>query len=192
MNELMKKLDVAYKVYKQANEHFIKARLLNREIEEREGKNKHTGIMVTAVIISIFIGLGIEIPILSYAPIVIVVGLIVAYKKKVGMENKAFAKEKQKLIDQENAAGQKILQDNAQVFSFLPINYVNYPAISSIRTIIQQGRAKTLPEALNLYDEQKHREDMKSAQREMQDLLYAQCVELQGLQYEVNELKRRS
>jgi hypothetical protein len=108
------------------------------------------------------------------------------------MNDKVFAKEKQKLIDQENAAGQKILQDNAQVFSFLPINYVNYHTISSIRTIIQQGRAKTLPEALNLYDEQKHREDMKSAQREMQDLLYAQCVELQGLQYEVNELKRRS
>ena len=101
------------------------------------------------------------------------------------MNDKVFAKEKQKLIDQENAAGQKILQDNAQVFSFLPINYVNYHTISSIRTIIQQGRAKTLPEALNLYDEQKHRE-------EMQDLLYAQCVELQGLQYEVNELKRRS
>ena len=188
----MKKLDVAYKVYKQANEHFIKARLLNREIEEREGKNKHTGIMVAAVIISIIIGVEMGNTILSFAPIVIVVGLIVTYKKKVGMENKVFAKEKQKLIDQENAAGQKILQDNAQVFSFLPINYVNYPAISSIRTIIQQGRAKTLPEALNLYDEQKHREDMKSAQREMQDLLYAQCVELQGLQYEVNELKRRS
>ncbi len=199
MNDLMKKLDVAYTVYEQANEYFVKARLLGREVQKREdGYGKHRVISWCMVFGAWFIGYFLEYigllkgGLISAMFIYLPIPVAIAYRMKIKMANKNFANSQQVLIDKENAAGQKILQDNARVFDFLPNNYVNLPAISSIRSIIQQGRAKTLPEALNLYDEQKHRQDMASRQRDLQDLLYAQYTELQGLHYDVKEIKRRS
>lgn len=92
------------------------------------------------------------------------------YPKNVALyENKA--KENRTIADQ-------IAEDNAEILAVLPLKY-RYPLASNyIVELFANGRAATLPEALDKYDEQLHRWKIEHA---MQQELALQAAQLQVL-----------
>ena len=87
-------------------------------------------------------------------------------------------------------AGEKFAEKNGHVLKFLPNQYRNLQATSYMLMAVKNGRADTLKEAINLYEEQLHRWRLEDAARqsaEAQEYLALAVEELSARQAETND-----
>jgi hypothetical protein len=82
--------------------------------------------------------------------------------------------------------GISILRQNGEALAFIPESY-RYPlAVSWFVKFAQEGRAPTMQDALDRYDEQQHRWRMENAQRNMLQLQQQQMNQLNAIRSDIN------
>ncbi len=85
---------------------------------------------------------------------------------------------------------ERFAKDNRQWLEYLPAQYRNLQASSYMLMAVKNGRADTLKEAINLYEEQLHRWKLEDAARqsaEAQEYLALAVEELSARQAETND-----
>lgn len=88
--------------------------------------------------------------------------------------------------DELHAKAISVLQDNVDKLAFIPEEY-RYPlAVSYLIKYLQEGRAQTLQDALDRFDEQQHRWKMESAQQQMLQLQQQQSNQLNAIRRDIN------
>lgn len=95
----------------------------------------------------------------------------------------------EKEISKITEAGQLFIKSNQNLIEFLPNSYRNIQATSYMLLAIKNGRADTLKEVFNLYEEQLHRWKLEDAARqsaEAQEYLLLAVEELNAQQAETN------
>lgn len=83
----------------------------------------------------------------------------------------------------------KFVEENIHLIEFLPMQYRDLQAVSFMLLAVANGRADTLKEAINLYEEQLHRWKLENAVQqslEMQEYLAMAVDELNSQQAETN------
>ena len=65
-------------------------------------------------------------------------------------------------------------EKNIHLYECVPAKYRNSRAVSNLYSLVNDGRADTLKEAINMYEEQKHRRQIEDEERERQEELLAQ------------------
>ena len=75
---------------------------------------------------------------------------------------------------QERATAEQIVSEGHRYLSLIPDNYWYPQATEYIASVVQSGRANTVPEALAMYDEQLHRWNMEDAQMQILNEVQAQ------------------
>ena len=75
---------------------------------------------------------------------------------------------------QERTTAEQIVSEGHTYLSVLPDDYWYPQATEYIASVVQSGRANTVPEALAMYDEQLHRWKMEEAQMQILNEVQAQ------------------
>ncbi len=182
MEELLNRLYTADKICRQANDHFVQAQQLleqanQKKVVELRSKKKIAilagviaPIILEQITHALFSPLVRLLPLLSgifsilnlvvfWGSIGIVVAVYFAYKKK--LERECMEAEQQAALEQE--AGQKILQEHQEELSVIPVDCLYPLATEYLIKMLESGRAETLKEALQLFDEQLHRWNMEAS-----------------------------
>ena len=92
-------------------------------------------------------------------------------------------------IEEIKEAMEKFGETNKHLLAFLPSKYRNLEATSYMLMVVSDGRAETLKEAMNLYEEQLHRwkmEDLAQKNAEIQEYMADALDELNARQAETN------
>lgn len=199
---IIDKLTNAQNILEKANIHFKKAYEYKKEVDTYVSNNLRRFsfliVLVVCYLLKVFIskialailpdmvalGIAMFLGLLMYIPPIICFLV-------VRSNNKKYAASKQKFIDEENAKGRKVMQDNVSALNFLPPAYVDKTAIFCIKSYLVKGQAADLNGAIDLYEEQKEQQRIRDRDNEMLNLMYAQYEQIQGLQYEVNRLKNQ-
>lgn len=80
-----------------------------------------------------------------------------AYNKKYENEIKPQIEETQRNTDALTKKAEQFISENIHYIEFLPMQYRNLQAVTFMYLAVGNGRADTLKEAINLYEEQLHR-----------------------------------
>ncbi len=197
MNELLQQLKAADRVCQSANEHYVKADQMESQISEVNGKIKKAKIKWIAIgliawwffggIISmIYTAINIMI-IQLIGVILIIVGIVMDVKfcrGKYIKEKEGFDSEIaniQRQVQAERNIGQQIFEDNIAAMEFLPSDYWYPMATDYLVKTVQTGRASTLAEALDKFEEQLHRWKIEEANSQMVAMQQQQTAYLSSI-----------
>jgi len=114
------------------------------------------------------------------------------FKERRDHLDASIEEEKESILEITKAA-EKFAEENRYLLDVIPQQYRNLQATSYILVAVKNGRADTLKEAINLYEEQLHRWRLESAARqsaEAQEYLARAVEELSAQQEETNERLR--
>ena len=152
-----------------------------------EYNNKKQGSKKAILIIGIYLGLCALSSIMTRSLTYLLPGLVISLIASVILRNKIFfdeSSEDNKLrhaniegrskIDE----GTNILEQNANIISVLPGDYIYPRATDYIARMVSAGRVGTIAEALSMYDEQMHRWQMEDAQNAILQQQMKQNAEL--------------
>ena len=107
----------------------------------------------------------------------------------INRKNKKYKDEYNAKINEANELynrGVSILRENEDTLAFLPEDY-RYPlAVSCFIKYALEGRAPTLQDALDRFDEQQHRWKMEEAQQQMLKMQQQQMNQLNAIRRDVN------
>ena len=140
---------------------------------------------------------------LAIGAVTLIIGYFISYKLYKSFDNLLVNKtehskeeferlnmELDEYCEKNNAAGKT---------NFLPKEYMYSDAIRSFISYLENQRADTLKEAINLYEETLYREEMRNIQlqrgeeiRNMQNQLNSQADYMRSMEYDVNSAKRRA
>ncbi len=184
MNELLQKLKAADRVCQSANEHYVKA----EQIES--STSKFSGMIKPAKIIWIIIGFIVSWLVGDMLPnngfiqvvgfVVVVILAIICYRKTKEIINSKIAKIQEQAQAERNIA-QQIFEDNIATMEFLPSDYWYPLATEYLIKAIQIGRASTLPEAIDKFEEQLHRWKIEEANSQMLAMQQQQTAYLSSI-----------
>ena len=96
-------------------------------------------------------------------------------------------------LKEANAALKKFHEENSELVAFLPKQYANLEAVSFMLVAIHSGRADSLKEVYNLYEEQLHRwklEEAANQSAQAQEYMNIAIDELNAKQAQTNNLLR--
>ena len=158
--------------------------------EERDERNKIPGIIgmigtgvffiflafvAVGLILSLFVDISYLLGSISYA-ILMGIGYLLKitgkkledknnerFKRKIDTEVKPIADEANKKIEKLKQIMENFVNENLHYIEFIPIKYRNLEAVSYMFIAASNGRADTLKEAINLYEEQLHRWNLEMA-----------------------------
>lgn len=192
MNELLQKLKAADRVCQSANEHYVKADQIESPISELSGKIKKAktkwiiiGIVAWAIIAYLLESMARHIPFLGdtfmFIMLAVVVVLsIICYRKEKEAINSKIAKIQEQAQAERNIA-QQIFENNIATMEFLPSDYWYPLATEYLIKAIQIGRASTLPEAIDKFEEQLHRWKIEEANSQMLAMQQQQTAYLSSI-----------
>lgn len=184
MNELLQKLKAADRVCQSANEHYVKADQIESPISKLSGKIKPARIIW--IIIGLIVSWLVEdlLPKNGFIQVVGFVGVmilaIICYLKTKEVINSKIAKIQEQAQAERNIA-QQIFEDNIATMEFLPSDYWYPLATEYLIKAIQIGRASTLPEAIDKFEEQLHRWKIEEANSQMLAMQQQQTAYLSSI-----------
>lgn len=197
MNELLQKLNTAHRICIQANEHYTAIDGLRQQINETQakaGERKGKRILQwVCFILFIVVCETVVLPPLksiskdlaTYTIPVLWILYIIAFLL-IRSRYRASVKEKisgfNQQIEEHNAAAQRIFDANAEQMAFLPSDYWYPIATDYLMKMLQTGRAATLSEALDKYDEQLHRWKLEDASAQVLAMQQQQAAHLANIQ----------
>ena len=182
MDELLQKLTTANQVFQEANKYDIRRGEFAQQINAVNNQISNARIkwiiigavgVVIGGMIGMLVGLVIReilkiIPFLEMfasrlgplgffaAGAVVVFICYTLFKKEKGKYDAQIA-ELQRKMKAEEDAGSRYLCEHLQEYNFIPTDYWYPLAINYLYDVVKSGRATTLPEAMDRYEEQMHR-----------------------------------
>ena len=188
MNQLTEQLRVADWICTEAYPFFEKAALMRVNAEtkaQKEKKSKKT-LSIVAGVVFYFLGGSLLMLLLRGLgnllafPLAVVFGIYL-YKRvfipRIDSEHAGCMKE----ADAEEAKGTKILEDNIPSLSVIPNDYWYPLATNYLLKVVQTGRAETVNQALQMFDEQLHRWKIEEANASIVAQQKAQTEALRGI-----------
>lgn len=120
-------------------------------------------------------------------PLSLVLGVLI-YKKIISPMIESYGRKAEKNYEESinranesEAEGSRILSDNTYALSVIPEEYWYPMATNYLYKVIRAGRAESVSQALQMYDDQLHRWKIEEANAEMVSQQKAQTVALKGI-----------
>lgn len=196
MNELLEKLKAADSIFKKASPYYESATQLQQQCDEqlatlpkRKKKWILIGVLIYAVSCTIVSNIVLFIPVIGRVLGVLVgmVCLVAAvyvglngWKKEQETTNTEVAR-LQKEIQAKKAQGQAVFDQHAEELDFLPVDYWYPLATEYLVNAVKSGRAATLGEAIDRFDEQLHRWKIEESNAQMLALQQQQTAHLASI-----------
>ena len=182
MSQLAEQLSIADQICTKAYPFFEKAANMRVVSQAKAQKNKRTAKIVSVVAALVFIGLATNA--IDNNMIVLVGGIavgIILYRIVFLSRIKANTTSAMQAADAEEAKGSTILEDNISELSVIPNDYWYPLATNYLLKVVQTGRAETVNQALQMFDEQLHRWKVEEANASIVAQQQAQTEALKGI-----------
>jgi len=187
MSQLAEQLSIADQICTKAYPFFEKAAYMRVDAEAKAKKSRKTKKTISVVAAVVFVGLASNFrsPFLRAHPaIILFAGIalgIVLYKFVFLPQINARKAGTMKAADTEEEKGTMILEDNVSSLSVIPNDYWYPLATNYLLKVVQTGRADTVNQALQMFDEQLHRWKVEEANASILAQQQAQTEALKGI-----------
>lgn len=196
MNELLEKLKAADAICKQANPYYESATQLQQQCDEqlatlpkRKKKWIIIAVVIYLVIVPIVSNILLAIPVIGkfLGAVAGMGGLVAAifvgvngWKKEQVKTDEEVAR-LQKEIQAKKDQGQAVFDQYAAEMDFLPVDYWYPLATEYLVNMVKSGRASTLGEAIDRFDEQLHRWKIEESNAQMLAMQQQQTAHLASI-----------
>ena len=190
MNELLQKLNTAHRICTEANEHYTAIDGLQQKIDKIQSKipkrkriyTLTCGMYFVLIFLLMLMAKEISEKIIYFLGIVIMAAVAYFIWRVLSALMQIRVKPLRAKIEEHSTAAQKIFDANAEHMAFLPADYWYPIATDYLIKMVQTGRAATLSEALDKYDEQLHRWKLEEASAQMLAMQQQQAAHLANIQ----------
>ena len=187
MNQLAEQLRAADQICTEAYPFFEKAASVRVDTDAKAKKCKKTAKIISVAAAVVFVGLAsnLRAAFLREHPVIILAaGIalgIILYKIVLLPKIESVRSASMNAADAEEAKGARILEDNVPTLSIIPNDYWYPMATNYLLKVVQTGRADTVNQALQMFDEQLHRWKVEEANASIVAQQKAQTEALKGI-----------